>query len=160
MLRAERTKVRRVPTQDRSRKRVEAILDAAANVFADSGFEAATMEAIAAKAETSIGSMYQFFPNKLSVFEALGARWVERSRAAFEMFFVDGGDVPWRDMLDALVDGFALLHRTDPAFRAMLVNFQLYGLYAEADTALQQYVVEQVSKKLVVIAPDLTKTKR
>ena len=60
---------RRVPTQERARRRVARILDAAALVFAEQGFEAATMEDIAARAETSIGSIYQFFPNKLAIFD-------------------------------------------------------------------------------------------
>ena len=60
------TRERRVPVQERSKKRLEAILEAAARLFAGSGYEQTTMEGIAEAAGTSIGSVYQFFPNKLS----------------------------------------------------------------------------------------------
>src|SRR5690348_8081555 len=79
---------RRVPTQERSRKRYEQILDAAAKVFGDIGYEAATTEAIAREAETSIGSLYQFFPNKQALFDAIAARHIEKSRAAFDHLMI------------------------------------------------------------------------
>ncbi len=72
---------RRKPLQDRSRRRVEQILDAAAQVFADRGYDAATTDEIARLAGTSIGSVYQFFPNKLSIFNAITLRYMERARA-------------------------------------------------------------------------------
>src|SRR6266511_1332655 len=49
------------------------ILDAAAGVFADAGYERATTNAIAAAAGISPGSLYQFFPNKEAIAEALAA---------------------------------------------------------------------------------------
>lgn len=57
--------------------RVEAILEAAAEVFSERGFEAATMTEIAARSGTAVGSMYRFFPTR----EALGARLLERYQA-------------------------------------------------------------------------------
>jgi len=50
--------MRRVPQQDRGQRRVEKILDAAAEVIAEVGVQAATTNAIAARAETSVGSLY------------------------------------------------------------------------------------------------------
>ena len=154
-------RARRVPTQERSRKRVEAILDAAAVVFAKEGFEAATMEAIADRAETSIGSLYQFFPNKLAVFEALAGRSLERARGQVDALLDEGGKgLSWRALVDATIDRFALLRETDQDFRAMLVNFQLYGVYAEADMALHRYVIERVTVMVRRYAPGLAATQR
>ena len=65
--------LRREPRQERGRRRIEGILEAAARVFAEVGYEAATTNAIAREARTSIGSLYQFFPNKGAVLEALAA---------------------------------------------------------------------------------------
>ncbi|BAZ24157.1 TetR family transcriptional regulator protein [Kalymmatonema gypsitolerans NIES-4073] len=70
--------MRRQPKQKRSQERIERILDAAAEVFDEVGFEAATTHAIAARADTAIGSLYQFFPDKLAIFHALELRHVER----------------------------------------------------------------------------------
>ena len=69
--------LRRQPQQKRSQKRVEKILDAAAIVFDEVGFEAATSHTIAERANTAVGSLYQFFPDKLAIFNALELRHIE-----------------------------------------------------------------------------------
>jgi AcrR family transcriptional regulator len=61
----------RAPRRARGQLRVEALLASAAEVFAQKGFDAATMTEIAAHAESSIGSLYQFFRTKEAVAEAL-----------------------------------------------------------------------------------------
>jgi AcrR family transcriptional regulator len=67
----------RSPKQKRGRERVAILTEAAARVFLDKGYEAATMTEIAAEAKSSIGSLYQFFPTKPVLAEALH---VERMR--------------------------------------------------------------------------------
>lgn len=54
----------RSPQRTRGHERVAQLLQAGAVVFAEKGFDAATMTEIAARAGASIGSLYQFFPNK------------------------------------------------------------------------------------------------
>lgn len=61
----------RAPRRQRGHARVEALLAAAAQVFADKGYDAATTTEIAAAAQSSIGSLYQFFPTKEAVAQAL-----------------------------------------------------------------------------------------
>lgn len=63
--------LRRQPQQKRGQQRVEKILVAAAEVFAEAGFAAATVQQIADRANTAVGSIYQFFPDKLAIFHAL-----------------------------------------------------------------------------------------
>ena len=65
---------RRQPQQQRSQQRVEAILQAAAEVFWEVGYEAATTHAIARKAQTAVGTLYRFFPNKIAIFHELEKR--------------------------------------------------------------------------------------
>lgn len=67
--------VRRTPRQARSQERRERILDAAAALIAESGVDAATTNAIAERAGTSVGSLYQFFPNGAAVRYALARRY-------------------------------------------------------------------------------------
>lgn len=62
---------RRRPQQSRSQARVDAILQAAAEVFWEMGYDAATTHAIAQRANTAVGTLYRFFPNKLAIFHAL-----------------------------------------------------------------------------------------
>ena len=60
----EETTMRRTPKQKRGQQRVEQILDAAARLIVAEGYENVSTNAIAKEANTSIGSLYQFFPNK------------------------------------------------------------------------------------------------
>jgi AcrR family transcriptional regulator len=54
----------KAPQRQRGKDRVAALLAAAVEVFAEKGYEAATMTEIAARAGASIGSLYQFFATK------------------------------------------------------------------------------------------------
>lgn len=120
------TAERSVPAQARSKERLERILDAAARVFADVGYEAATTEAIAELAETSIGSVYRFFPNKRALFNALYTRYMEKVRLLFDaMVATDREDVAWEDLVGAMVDGFAAFHEAEPGFRAIWLSLSL-----------------------------------
>ncbi|HEY2679031.1 MAG TPA: TetR/AcrR family transcriptional regulator [Steroidobacteraceae bacterium] len=61
----------RAPKRARGKQRVAELLEAAADVFAERGFEAATMTEIAARADAPIGSLYQFFPSKEALADTL-----------------------------------------------------------------------------------------
>jgi AcrR family transcriptional regulator len=67
----DRFRARKQPTQDRAAKTRQRILDAAAHVFAEYGYAAGTTNRIAEYAGLSIGSLYQYFPNKDAVLRAL-----------------------------------------------------------------------------------------
>ena len=66
-----RTESRKAPQQDRSRATVEAILIATTHVLTEHGYDKATTNLIARRAGVSIGSLYQYFPNKESLIAAL-----------------------------------------------------------------------------------------
>jgi AcrR family transcriptional regulator len=72
----------REPRQKRGQRRVSEILDAAAGLIAELGPEAVTVQALAARAGASKGSMYHFFADRESVFLALAERHVAGLRAA------------------------------------------------------------------------------
>ena len=72
---------RRVPQQERGRERVTGLLEAAADVIAEAGYDAATMSEIATRAGASIGSLYQFFPSKECITECLREQYCEELRA-------------------------------------------------------------------------------
>ena len=74
MKRASPADARRKPSQQRSRVTVTAILDAAAQVFEARGFEAGTTNHVAERAGVSIGSLYEYFPNKDAMVVALVER--------------------------------------------------------------------------------------
>lgn len=110
----------------------------AAEQFATVGYEATTMEAIASAASTSIGSVYRFFPNKQAVFRAVATLALGQVEAVvFEVLaLANTGTASWPTLLDTTIDRLALVHREDPAVRAMLSNLQLYGEYADENAKL------------------------
>lgn len=91
------------PKRKRGELRVAAILDAAAAIFAEKGFEGATMTEIAARADTAIGSLYRFFPTKEVLADALLARFSERIGAALDRIEAAAVGRTPRDLADALV---------------------------------------------------------
>jgi len=127
---------------------MEAILAAAAIELADEGFDRARVERIAARAKTSVGSLYQFFPDKAALFRALAERCLEQTRATFDFFIAASPVRPWRETLALLVDGIAALHEGDPNFRAVLGNLDHYELFADADASLHQEIVSQIARQL------------
>jgi AcrR family transcriptional regulator len=75
---------RKRPLQGRSRSTVDAILEAAAQVLERDGYTASTTDLIAERAGVSIGSVYQYFPNKDALLLALAQRHADAARAVLE----------------------------------------------------------------------------
>lgn len=75
------TSPRKSPRQERSRITVERILDAAARIFQEQGYLGTTTNEIADEAEVSVGSLYQYFPNKDALLVALTRRHIESATA-------------------------------------------------------------------------------
>jgi AcrR family transcriptional regulator len=66
--------MRKTPRQARSRQTVDVILEAAACILAERGLDGFTTNHIADRAGVNISSLYQYFPNKLAILEALQTR--------------------------------------------------------------------------------------
>jgi AcrR family transcriptional regulator len=88
------TAARKTPVQQRSRRTVDAILGAAARILVEDGYSAMTTNDVAAAAGVSIGSLYQYFPNKDALLRAL----VERHLDAVECALATRA-AQWRDEL-------------------------------------------------------------
>src|SRR5919202_1509605 len=73
---AEIPRLRRVPRQARSRARLQRMLDAADKLLADEGAESLTTTRVAEAAGVSVGSLYQYLPNKGAIVEALANRYL------------------------------------------------------------------------------------
>ena len=64
-------KPRKTPVQNRSKKRVESILEVTATLLVEKGYESLTAVGIAEKAKIPVASLYQYYPNKEAVIYAL-----------------------------------------------------------------------------------------
>jgi AcrR family transcriptional regulator len=74
----------RAPQRERGKRRVAALLEAAVTLFAEKGYDAVTMTEVAARAGAPIGSLYQFFPSKETLADAVLDRFGERLDEAFK----------------------------------------------------------------------------
>lgn len=111
--------LRRRPSQRRSARRVERMLDACAELLDEAGYDALSTTRIAERASVAIGSVYQFFPDKRAVTVALTQRNVELfiSRVG-RRFMIEQYD-RWWHAVDAIIDEYVDMHRTVPGFRAL-----------------------------------------
>lgn len=152
---------RKVPLQARSRERVERILAAAAEEFVAIGYDAATTEAIAERAGTSIGSLYQFFPNKLALFEAISAQYLAEASALYDRLVTPEleAQASWMDLITLTLDGFAAFHRNSVAFRAVWMNWKLSPEFLEAGEALNREFARR-TEELLARRSNLTKPER
>ena len=152
--------LRRQPQQKRSQERVEKILDAAAIVFDEVGFEAATTHAIAAKAETAVGSLYQFFPDKLAIFNALELRHVDRVHQMWDKLMrPEIIKLPFADFIHTLV---ALVEQlfTAPTSRIVFAQFFLSPkIFKNIDASFTQEVIQFTAQLFRMRNPSLTEQK-
>jgi AcrR family transcriptional regulator len=103
------TEARKSPSQERSRRTVKRILDAAARIYHEHGYAGATTNDVADEAGVSVGSLYQYFPNKDALLVALTRRHIESTTAGLthllgQMSVASGFDTILRQVVDFLVE--------------------------------------------------------
>jgi AcrR family transcriptional regulator len=112
---------RKVPDQQRAVETRQRLLDAAARVFARHGYAAGTTNRIAEEAGHSIGSLYQYFPNKDAILVELSTAHARSGIAEIERLLADG---PLPDTLvgkiSTIVRATMDNHRDDPALHKVL----------------------------------------
>jgi AcrR family transcriptional regulator len=107
----------RTPKRERGKQRVAELLHAAAAVFAEKGYEAATMTEIAARAGAPIGSLYQFFPVKEVLADTLVQNYVALLAADLQTLEARAGQID----TETLVEGLFGLLRGHPRERAAVL---------------------------------------
>ena len=133
------------PKRQRGRLRVDAIMRAGAALFAEKGFDAATMTEIAAQSGTAIGSLYRFFPTKEILADALILRYGERLFAGLDEIGLRAPACSGAQLADALVD-LMLALREDRSVAVALVDRQDDA--SGRRTALRIGAVERIAMAL------------
>jgi AcrR family transcriptional regulator len=116
--------LRRQPQQKRGKQRVEKILLAAAEVFAEAGFAAATIQQIADRADTAVGSIYQFFPDKLAIFNDIFAEHMRLAESIEADFFAQKIDRPLDRGISEYIDAHAIYFE-QPIPRCIVIQYYL-----------------------------------
>ncbi|PSK99447.1 TetR family transcriptional regulator [Murinocardiopsis flavida] len=95
------------------------MLDACAELLDENGYAELTTTRIAERASVAIGSVYQFFPDKRAVTQALGLRYLEMFSARVSARLAQESFGHWPDAVDAIIDEYIVMHRTVPGFRSL-----------------------------------------
>ena len=111
--------LRRVPVQGRSLARVHRMLDACATLVDEVGYDGLTTTLLAERAGVAIGSVYQFFPDKRAVVQALTQRNLDAYVERLSARIADGGLAKWWDAVDTAIDEYIDMHRHVPGFRTL-----------------------------------------
>ncbi|MEM7553503.1 MAG: TetR family transcriptional regulator [Cyanobacteria bacterium P01_A01_bin.84] len=156
----EKPSMRRQPKQKRSQERVNRILDAAAEVFLEMGFDVATTHDIAARADTAIGSLYQFFPDKLAIFHALELRHIEQGRIlGSQMYTPEMAQQPLEEFIAQMVDKCVKFFDY-PAPKVMFIQyFTNYNIFKSIDESFTQEFVKGLASVLSLRNPSLSSQK-
>ncbi|MEO1131435.1 MAG: TetR/AcrR family transcriptional regulator [Cyanobacteria bacterium J06639_1] len=97
--------LRHRPQQQRSQERLDRILIAAAEVFWEVGYDSASTRAIAERADTAVGAVYRFFPDKLAIFHALEKQHYDNLNAIYPgLLSRENLQKPLRDFVDNIAD--------------------------------------------------------
>jgi AcrR family transcriptional regulator len=110
MTTAERAFTRREPKQQRSRQTVDCVLEAVQLVVKRHGTQAITTNRIAEAAGVSVGSLYQYFPDKRAIFTALHDRHVDDVRQVIGQTTVAYAFAPLQEFTRELVRGLVNVH--------------------------------------------------
>jgi AcrR family transcriptional regulator len=122
MARKLQTNPRKSASQERSRSTVDALLEATARVLVKEGYDRASTNRISEVAGVSIGSLYQYFPNKEALVAAVIDRHTEQVSQVTRNALVKAAALPIeaaaREFVSVAIDG----HRVNPKLHGVLAE--------------------------------------
>ena len=145
--------MRRQPRQARSKARVQRILEVAEQMFVVDGYDVTTTNAIAAKAEVPIGSLYQFFPDKSVIVQALAAQYMEQLQKRFETLHTsEATELSLAEYVERMIDMTNQFFDDYPGYHSIFMQVQnkipeLEAIEAAADNQLIQEIAILLSSR-------------
>lgn len=143
--------LRRTPQQARSKARLARVLEAAEHVLVGEGAQALTTTRIAAEAQVSVGSLYQYLPDRDAIVDALAADYFARLEAAMDDLVRAAAAERWDDPVGVLIDAYAAIYRTEHGFRALWFGSGLTGQTRAADRAHKRRMADGVRGVLLAL---------
>jgi len=113
---------RRLPKQRRALQTVDAILDAVVRVLKREGVKAVTTNRLAEVAGVSIGSVYQYFPDKRAIFVALHQRHIEQIDRMVESKLIEHAASSLEELMRAMIEAMVDAHSADPELYELLAT--------------------------------------
>ncbi|ESA32062.1 transcriptional regulator [Leptolyngbya sp. Heron Island J] len=154
--------MRRQPKQARSQERVKQILDGAEQLFVEVGYDSTTTRAIAARAGVSVGSLYQFFPDKEAILKALAIRYMQTQYQRFlDLHTPDAVTLPLRSYVDQMIDVFDQFYTDYPGSRAIfeqLLDTITWSAIEKIDD-FEYQVIDELARFFHARQPTLAMTK-
>lgn len=148
--------LRRAPTQRRSRERVERILSAASALIARKGSDQLKMSDVAELAGISIGSLYQYFPDKSAIIRTLAERYNAAGRVCVEEALAGVRDLD--DLCQAfsrLVDEYYAMFLAEPVMRDIWSGTQADKQLAAIELAESRRLGALLSDVVSRVRPDV-----
>ncbi|HEX6872428.1 MAG TPA: TetR family transcriptional regulator [Micromonosporaceae bacterium] len=141
--------LRRMPVQGRSLARVHRMLDACAALVDEVGYAGLTTTLVAERARVAIGSVYQFFPDKRAIVQALTIRNLDAYVSRLSARIADQSLTKWWDVVDAAIDEYIHMHRTVPGFRTLHFGDVVDRNLLDDEHDNNAVIVEQLADLLV-----------
>jgi AcrR family transcriptional regulator len=127
------------------------MVDACAEILDETGYDGLSTTRIAQRAGVAIGSVYQFFPDKRAVAQALAQRNLEIFGERISVRLTEGEFAHWSDAVGAIIEIFVDMHRTVPGFRVLRFG-DVADLNLLDDSADNNSVVADRLRALIVSA--------
>src|SRR6516162_7758300 len=116
-------KPRKLPRQARAKVTVDAIVEATTQLFLQAGYDRFTTARVAERAGVSVGSLYQYFPNKAALASAVIDRCCDNFLIAFERALAAGPRrVTLAECVRAIVDVTLVSHRLAPDLHRIVLD--------------------------------------
>jgi AcrR family transcriptional regulator len=144
---------RRTPKQARARETIEAIFEASAQILERDGWDALNTNRVAERAGISIGSLYQYFPDKAAILLALARRELGKAQAAALTALAEApshaAEPRARLVVRALVAGFGARHRLR---RHLLEALYAQGMHDELNRPVEA-IAQAMALQAATLAP-------
>jgi AcrR family transcriptional regulator len=133
---------------------VAQLLDAAADVIAQNGYEAATMTEIAERAGASIGAVYQYFPNKQAVVRALRVQYGAEMEQRWTLVDEASAGLSVQQLVDSFVDVMVRFIESHPAYFPLLDAPLRYKRDQQARNRLRERFAKIFRARKPSLAPE------
>ncbi|MFD8308698.1 TetR family transcriptional regulator [Streptomyces sp. NPDC059690] len=143
--------LRRTPQQARSRARLARVLETAEQILIRDGVEALTTTRVAAAARVSVGSLYQYLPDRDAIIDALAAGYFAKLEAAMDGLVEAAAAERWEDPVGMLVDAFAGIYRSEHGFRALWFGSGLTERTRAADRDHKRRMADGIRRVLLAL---------